>query len=157
VLFRSPLLPALLDETVQRTIEAVFRVLHTIDPAAGYAIAHRGLVSTDPAARASGRELTDNLLQGRMRTAVVAMTDALPPPARLAAALDFHEPEGAGEVVALAGDDALDRARLEALLDALRARLLADPDLVLRTIAMHQLDGAAWPAEPPARAGGAGV
>jgi hypothetical protein len=154
---RAPLLPALLDETVQRMIEVVFRVLHVIDPAAGYAIAHHGLVSPDPTARSSGRELAENLLQGRLRTAVIAMTDALPPPARLAAAVDFHEPDGVGEVLALAQADALDRTRLQALLDTMRAGLLADPDLVLRTIAMHQLDGAAWPAEPPARAGGAGA
>jgi hypothetical protein len=154
---RAPLLPALLDETVQRMIEVVFRVLHVIDPAAGYAIAHHGLVSPDPTARSSGRELAENLLQGRVRTAVVALSDALPPAARLTAALDFHAPDGAGEILALAQSDTLDRARIEALLDTMRAGLLADPDLVLRTIAMHQLDGAAWPAESPVRAGGAGA
>jgi hypothetical protein len=152
---RVPVLPALLDETMQRMIEVVFRVLHAMDPAAGYEIAGRGLASTDPAARSSGRELTENLLQGAFRTAIVAMTDALPPPARLAAAIEFHEPEGAADVLALAGEDAPERARLEALLATVRAGLLADPDLVLRTIAMHQLDGATWPAEAPARVGGA--
>jgi len=135
----------------------VFRVLHTIDPRAGYAIAYRGLASADPSARASGRELAENLLQGRLRTAVVALTDTLAPPARLAAAVEFHQPEGADELLALASDGAPDRGQLEALLDTLRTGLLDDPDLVLRTIAMHQLDGAVWPADAPARAGGAGV
>ena len=154
---RAPLLPGLLDETAQRMVELVFRVLHTIDPHAGYAIAYRGLASADPSARANGRELAENLLQGRLRTAVVALTDTLAPPARLAAAVEFHQPEGADELLALASDGAPDRGQLEALLDTLRTGLLDDPDLVLRTIAMHQLDGAVWPADAPSRAGGAGV
>jgi len=154
---RAPLLPALLDETAQRMVELVFRVLHTINPRAGYAIAYRGLASADPSARASGRELAENLLQGRLRTAVVALTDTLAPPARLTAAIEFHQPEGADDLLALASDATPDRGQLEALLDTLRTGLLDDPDLVLRTIAMHQLDGAVWPADAPARAGGAGV
>jgi AAA family ATP:ADP antiporter len=88
------LLPGLLEEKERRAIEAVFRVLHVLEPDAGYAMAHRGLAAPDPAARASGRELTENLVRGRLRAPLLAVTDTLPPAARLAAALGFHEPLG---------------------------------------------------------------
>lgn len=149
-----PLLPALLEEKERRAIEAVFRVLHVVDPSAGYAIAFRGLAA-DGAARASGRELLENVLEGPLRRAILAMTDTLPPADRLAAALVFHEPRGADTLVALAGARELRIGPAER--DVLRdvcERLLADPSDVLHAVAARELAGLDLAGPTLARAGG---
>jgi ATP:ADP antiporter, AAA family len=151
----APLLRALLDEKERRAIEAVFRALHIVDPEAGYAIAFRGL-ATDGAARASGRELLENVLEGPLRRGLLAMTDALPPAACLAAALAFHEPRGASALAALAADETRTVGPAErAVLRDVCERLLADQSDVMHAIAARELRALDLADPPPlARAGG---
>jgi AAA family ATP:ADP antiporter len=156
---RALLLPPVLEETERHAVEAVFRVLHIIDPEKGYDIAFRGLAASDAAARASGRELLENLVQGPLRKGLLAVTDTLAPAARLAAAIEFYEPPGAAALLALvaeAADETSVRAdRLAPLLRELVDRLLADRSEVVHAIARYQLDDLAWPSDSRVRAGAA--
>ena len=88
----------------------------------------------------------ENLVQGRLRKALLAVTDTVPLPARLEHALDLHEPPGARALLDLVADDdpASHDAAFATVLRDLRDRLLADTDEILTAIARYQLDGLAW-------------
>jgi AAA family ATP:ADP antiporter len=138
------LLPALLENKERRALEGVFRVLHILEPNAEYGLVHRGLAAGDPRARAGGREILENVLDGPLRPALLAMTDALPPAARLAALLQSYALPDAELALALVEED--DRRADRAL--ALLARTRDDPNGLLRDIAQHELAGVSWTDRP---------
>lgn len=92
---RPRLLPDLLADKERRAIEAVFRVLHVLEPGVGYDVAYRGLAAGDPRARPGGREILENVLPGRLRDAVLGLVEDGDPAARLATVLSMHEPPDA--------------------------------------------------------------
>jgi hypothetical protein len=140
---RPLLLPRLLLDAERRALEGVFRALHILEPDAGYAIVSRGLAATDTQAQAGGREMLENLLRGPLRPVLLLLTDSLPPPVQLAGVLDFHEPPGARDlvqaVVRTSDEPRRLAAALHAILPGVIARLLADPNPVLRDVARYQL------------------
>jgi hypothetical protein len=145
------LLPALLENKERRALEGVFRVLHILEPDAEYGLVHRGLAAGDPRARAGGREILENVLEGPLRPALLAMTDALPPAARLAALLKSYAlPDAELARMLLENDDRrVDRAL------ALLARMSDDPNGLLQDIAEHELAAVTW-ANRPGKAADAG-
>jgi len=142
------LLPRLLEEEERRAVESVFRVLHVLEPEAGYAGVCLGIAGKDGALRAGGRELLENILSGPLRGGLLALTDGLPPAAQLAAALSVHEPPNARTLVALA-ETAQDEAPSDARLARdVQAALLVDPSALVRILAEEEL-GDADPAARP--------
>jgi AAA family ATP:ADP antiporter len=146
---RPLLLPRLLLDAQRRALEGVFRVLHILEPDAGYAIVSRSLAATDAPSQAGGREMLENLLRGPLRPVLLLLTDSLPPPVQLAGVLDFHEPPGARDLVQavarLADDPRRMAAALHAIVPEVIVRLLADPSPVIRDVARYQLAGVRWP------------
>ncbi len=139
------LLPALLESKERRALEGVFRVLHILEPSAEYGLVYRGLAAGDPRARAGGREILENVLDGPLRSALLAMTDTLPPAARLGRLLKTYELPDARTMLAVMETD--DR-RLPAPAGALLARMRHDPDELLREIARLELADVAWADQP---------
>jgi AAA family ATP:ADP antiporter len=129
------LLPAVLENKERRALEGVFRVLHVLEPGAEYALVSRGLAAGDPHARAGGREILENVMRGPLRPALLAMTDALAPAARLTALLETYDLAHARELLD-AGDR---RSGRVVLAHALVTRLCDDPNELLREIARHEL------------------
>jgi len=127
------LLPALLENKERRALEAVFRILHILEPNAEYDLVSRGLAAADPRAHAGGREILENVLRGPLAPALLAMTDSLAPAARLAAFVETYDFPDARAMLAAAEVD--DQPALLAYLISLRA----DPNTLLREIAQHEL------------------
>jgi AAA family ATP:ADP antiporter len=129
------LLPALLENKERAALESVFRVLHILEPKAEYALVSRGLAASDPQARAGGREILENVLSGPLGPALLAMTDTLPPAARLSQLLKTYElPEARDLLIGIEQD-----GRRPPLAHAFVGRLADDPNPLLREIARHEL------------------
>jgi hypothetical protein len=128
------LLPALLEDKERRALESVFRVLHILEPSTEYALVYRGLAAGDARTRAGGREILENVLRGPLRPALLAMTDAQAPAARLTRLLDTYELPDARALLA-AEDDAGRRHLARALL----LRITEDSNAILQEIARHEL------------------
>jgi AAA family ATP:ADP antiporter len=147
------LLPVLLAEEERRALESVFRVLHVMEPSAEYAVVCRGLAATNADARAVSRELLEHLVKGPLRPGLLALTDSLPPPGRLAAVLDVHEPPDVRALLELLGRESPPDELLP-LLQLLLGRLATDPDAVVRSVAAYELDAVDWATRTAVATGG---
>lgn len=74
-----------------------FKVLGLLHPGESFERIQRGLAKRDPKARASSRELIENLLAQPLRGTVLAILEDLPDPERLARVPSVHLPAEVGE------------------------------------------------------------
>lgn len=97
------LLVQLLRDKEQQAVERVFRLLALQYRGEDFKRIHRGLLSSDPRARASSRELLENVLEPRRRGALLAVVDDAGEEARLAGAGELYLPAPLGyeEVLSL--------------------------------------------------------
>jgi AAA family ATP:ADP antiporter len=84
------LLVTLLQDKEVHTVERVFRLLSLRFRSEDMKGIYRGLASTNPKVRASGRELLENLLEPPLREGVLALIDDGPPGERLRRAASFY-------------------------------------------------------------------
>jgi AAA family ATP:ADP antiporter len=86
------LLVQMLRDKEAQALERLFRLLALQNRGEDFKGIYRGLQSSDPRNRASSRELLENLLEPRLRVAVLAIVDEIPDEARLGRAGEFYEP-----------------------------------------------------------------
>jgi hypothetical protein len=90
------LLIQLLRDKEEQAVERLFRLLGLQHRGEDFKGIYRGLHSSDPRARASSRELLENVLEPRLRSAVLAVVDDAGDAARLARAGDVYVPAALG-------------------------------------------------------------
>jgi hypothetical protein len=97
------LLVQLLRDKEQQAVERVFRLLALHHRREDFKQIYRGLRSSDPRARASSRELLENVLEPRRRSALLAIVDDAGDEGRLDRAGDLYAPAPLGyeEVLSL--------------------------------------------------------
>lgn len=151
----ADLLPRLLAEKIERSLERVFRALHILEPEHEYGVLFRAL-RRGGAQRAGSRELLEHLVEDPLRDGLLALLDPAEPVEQLRAAAACFEPEGAARLLALLprnaqgkdlGEDA--RESLEALAREVAARLQHDRDPILASVARRHH---AKPAQGPGAA-----
>jgi hypothetical protein len=86
------LLVQLLRDKEEQAVERLFRMLALRHRGEDFKGIYRGLHSSDPRARASSRELLENVLEPRLRGAVLAVVDDAGDAARLARAGEVYVP-----------------------------------------------------------------
>jgi hypothetical protein len=106
------LLVQLLRDKEGHAIERLFRLLSLQHRGEDFKGMYRGLRAADPRARASSRELLENLLEPPLRDAVLAIVDESPDESRLARAGEFYTPvrlgyEGVLELMLESGGESL--------------------------------------------------
>lgn len=84
------LLVKLLRHKEEHALERLFRLIGLQHPGEDFRSIHRGVTNADPKARASSRELLENLLAPRLRGPVLALVDDAPDRERLGRAGAFH-------------------------------------------------------------------
>jgi hypothetical protein len=90
------LLVQLLRDKEVQAVERLFRLLALLHRGEDFKGIHRGLRAADPRARASSRELLENLVGPPLRQPVLAIVDEAPDAARLARAGTLYAPAGLG-------------------------------------------------------------
>ncbi|HEX9189323.1 MAG TPA: hypothetical protein VGB87_19755, partial [Vicinamibacteria bacterium] len=90
------LLVQLLRDKEVQAVERLFRLLALLHRGEDFKGIHRGLRAADPRARASSRELLENLVAPPLRQPVLAIVDEAPDEARLARAGALDTPAGLG-------------------------------------------------------------
>jgi len=90
------LLVQLLRDKEEQAIERLFRLLALRHRDEDFKGIYRGLHSSDPRARASSRELLENVLEPGLRSPVLAVVDEAGDDARLARAGEAYAPEALG-------------------------------------------------------------
>jgi hypothetical protein len=116
------LLPALLEELEQRSLERIFRLLQILETSEDFATMFAALSVDSQAARAGARELLEHVVEGRFRDVLLALTDSLPPADRLRAAAAAVPVAAADQTLAASNLSPGDRA---ALIQALAGVILA--------------------------------
>jgi len=86
------LLVTLLRHKEDHALERLFRLIGLQHPGEDFRSIHRGVTNADPKARASSRELLENLLPPRLRGPVLALVDETSGRERLGRAAPFHAP-----------------------------------------------------------------
>jgi AAA family ATP:ADP antiporter len=84
------ILAGLLHNKERHTIERLFRLLGLSHPGEDFRVIYRGTTNADRRARASSRELLENVLAPPLRDAVIALVDDLSDAERLAAAGQYY-------------------------------------------------------------------
>jgi hypothetical protein len=90
------LLIQLLRDKEEQAVERLFRLLALRHRGEDFKGIYRGLQSSDPRARASSRELLENVLEPRLRSAVLAAVDDAGDEARLARSGELYAPAALG-------------------------------------------------------------
>src|SRR5262249_26772828 len=88
----NQLLSTMLRDKETHAISRVMRILGLLFPKESFDRIQRGLYSKDAKARASSRELLENLLKSDMRDSIVGLIDDVPDRDRLGRALPQHRP-----------------------------------------------------------------
>ncbi len=119
------LLTRLLAELHRESLEHVFRLLHIASPETEFELIYDGFSNNDPTTRVASRELLDQVVQGGLKEAVLALTDDTSPAHQLVAAAK-----------ALALDDDVDPSTPDECIhgEVLFADLLREPDVAVRTL-----------------------
>ncbi|NNE44687.1 MAG: hypothetical protein HKN12_10790, partial [Gemmatimonadetes bacterium] len=87
------LIVELLEHKETHATERLFRLFSLRYPREDFKKIHRGAISGDPKARASARELLENVLQPPMTDAVLGLLDDIPDAQRLAAGRAYYRAE----------------------------------------------------------------
>jgi hypothetical protein len=135
------LLGALIAELEQRALERVFRVLQILETSEEFATMFTALSDDAPVARASAREVIGHVLDGRLRDALLAITDSLPSAERLLAAA-AAVPVPVAEITLEAWRIWTKNASAPSVAEALPAvvdAMLSDRSALLSSIAQYQL------------------
>src|SRR5882672_9476552 len=90
------LIATLLRDKESHAIGRIFLLLGLLHPRENFDRIYRGLQHKSPKARASSRELMENLIGPPLRHPLLVLVDDLPSPARLAAAAPFYIPTPLG-------------------------------------------------------------
>jgi hypothetical protein len=127
----TELLGRLLLEKEERALERVFRALHILDPKLEFRALFEALRAEEGTARAAAREVLEHVVEAPLRDGVLAVVAPGSAEKRLEAALRFHAPEGAAELLrAFAGE-----GQLAPGLDAFWRAMETDRDPVLAAVA----------------------
>lgn len=133
------LLGQLLVEKERRALERAFRILQILQTQEDFAAMHAALSSDVPATRAGARELLGHVLDGRLRDALLALTDSLPPVERLAAASKAL-PVAIADLALAAWRTPTTAGAVAAALDEIAAAMRDDHSATLAAIARHGLE-----------------
>lgn len=136
------LLGPLIAEEQQHALERVFRVLQIVETTEDFATIHAALTGEAGGARAGARELLGHVLDGRLRDALLAMTDGIAAVERLRIVAAAWPMPVADAVLAAAhpgaaADPVAARASLASVVDA----MCADSSAILSSVARYQLRG----------------
>jgi hypothetical protein len=137
----TDLLRELLAEMEERGLERVFRILQILEAKEEFATMFQALLDDAPVARANAREVIGHVLEGRLRDALLALTDSLPPAERLLAAVAVV-PVPLGEVALDAWRVSTKDASASSIAGALSRvieAMLSDRSVTLSGIARYQL------------------
>jgi ATP/ADP translocase len=140
----AELLVAFLDEKRELAIARVFRLLHVIEPTQEFRIIHDALRGKDEKAKASSRELLENVVPSPLREGILAMVDDVQPRQKLKAAREIFDPPGRAlfDRVMARIRESEDAGNLRELglvyADTLRA-MLADKSVALRSIVSYHV------------------
>ncbi|HVQ25631.1 MAG TPA: hypothetical protein VMV01_10650, partial [Planctomycetota bacterium] len=139
------LLPALLEELEQRSLERIFRLLQILETSEDFATMFAALSVDSQAARAGARELLEHVVEGRFRDVLLALTDSLPPADRLRAAAATVPVAAADQTLAASSLSPGDRAALIQALAGVMHAMQGDHNPLLAGIVGRQ---------PPAQSAG---